>query len=143
MNIVINHIRICASIEDVFDLATTARYWPKWHPSTIEVGGTITRPYQLGDTIWQVARIDDRIRTGTWSVTEHSRPNRVVLQMYGGEIEVRYTFVERAGDTQVIRRLTYTAALVDGGHDLTAFERLMHAESALGLQQLKLLIEGV
>ncbi|MEZ4674163.1 MAG: SRPBCC family protein [Caldilineaceae bacterium] len=143
MNIVLNSVRIDGPIEAVFDLVTTARYWPDWHPSTISVGGVIARPYQLGDSVRQVATIGGRIRNGTWTVAKHVRPERVTLQMYEGAIEIRYTFVATHTGTQVIRRLAYTSDFVDGGHDLTTFERTMHAESAMGLQQLKRLIEEI
>lgn len=143
MNIVLNRVRINAPIVAVFDLVTTACHWPQWHPSTIEVGGVIARPYQLGDKVRQVAHIGGRTRNGTWLVIEHLRPARVTLQMHGGAIEIRYSFLEIVGGTQVVRRLAYAADFVDGGQDLTAFERLMHTESALGLQQLKMLVEGI
>ena len=142
MNIVINKVRIARPLDVVFDLVTTARHWPEWHPSTISVSGTIERPYQLGDTIRQRAHVAGRIRDGVWTVTEHRHPERVVLQMYGGELEIRYSFEQLQGSTRVIRRLTYPVAFVENRHDLTAVEEMMHAESEQGLQQLKTLIEG-
>ena len=143
MNIVINKVRIRGPVEAIFDLATTARYWPAWHPSTISVGGVTERPYQLGDTIHHVAHIADKTRDGTWTVTEHVRPQRVALQMHGGLIEVRYTFVPLKESTRVIRRLTYPADFVGNQRDLQTFEQTMHAESELGLQQLKAVVEDI
>jgi hypothetical protein len=142
MNIVLNQIRINAPIDAVFDLVTTAQFWPLWHPSTASVSGVTDRPYQLGDQIRQIATIGGRLRHGIWTVVELNRPARTTLQMHNGAIEIRYSFTALPTDTQVIRRLAYTADFVDGGHDLTVFEQLMHAESALGLQQLKALIES-
>ncbi|MCB0125564.1 MAG: SRPBCC family protein [Caldilineaceae bacterium] len=143
MNIVLNQIRINAPIGALFDLVTTARFWPLWHPSTISVRGVVDCPYQLGDQVWQQAIIGGRVRNGMWTVVALDRLQRATLQMHGGAIEIRYTFIALPSGTQLIRRLAYTAAFVDAGHDLTAFEQLMHTESALGLQQLKKLIEDI
>ncbi|MCB0061989.1 MAG: SRPBCC family protein [Caldilineaceae bacterium] len=143
MNIVLTIVRINGPINAIFDLVTTARYWPAWHPSTVSVVGVTERPYQLGDTVRQMAHSGGRPRDGVWTVTEHCRPERVTLQMHGGDIEIRYTFAAVEGGTQVIRRLMYTADFVDGGHDLTTFEQLMHSESEVGLLQLKGLVEAI
>ena len=54
---VTNTIVIDGPIDRVFDEVTTTRTWPQWHPATVEVGGVIDRPIQLGDKIYEKARI--------------------------------------------------------------------------------------
>lgn len=143
MNIILNKVRIYAPIETVFGIVTTAKFWPKWHPSTIRVGGTTERPYQLGDQIDQVAYIAGQTRVGTWTVTEHTPLEKSKLEMGDGTLAVRYTFAILPGCTRVIRRLTYPARMANAAYDLSALEMLLHNESAQGLQQLKRLIEDM
>ena len=38
-------------IDAVFDVVTTARFWPAWHPATRGVEGDVDHPAQLGDQI--------------------------------------------------------------------------------------------
>ena len=141
MNIVLNQIRISGPIESVFKIVTTARYWPQWHPSCSRVSGATERPYQLGDTVHQVAHVAGKTRRGTWRVIAHEFPQKTALQMHGGRIEVRYTFVPYPNGTRVIRRLTYPASFADGGHELQELEEMMHFESEQGMHQLKILAE--
>ncbi len=141
MNIVLNITRIQASIEKVFELTTTAKYWPQWHPSCIQVEGAIEAPYQVGDEIHQVANVAGKIRSGTWSVTELIPLERVTLDIDGGRLEIRYTFVQLGRETRVVRRLTYPTPTDMDEYSAADLEKVMHEESELGLQQLKELIE--
>jgi hypothetical protein len=47
----VNTVTINGTSKAVFDLITTARLWPQWHPATKGVGGVVERPYGLGDLI--------------------------------------------------------------------------------------------
>jgi Polyketide cyclase / dehydrase and lipid transport len=49
MTAIINTVTIKVPPKAVFDLITTARLWPQWHPATKAVGGVVERPYGLGD----------------------------------------------------------------------------------------------
>lgn len=79
MTRVANRIAINGPIERVFDVVTTTRHWPQWHPATISVGGVTERPIALGDPIRERARIGARVYEGEWTVAEHEYPLRVVL----------------------------------------------------------------
>src|SRR5262245_8578270 len=57
---VVNSVRIDGAVEQVFDLVTTTKYWPQWHPATVGVGGVTERPIALGDVIHERARIGGR-----------------------------------------------------------------------------------
>lgn len=77
---VVNSVTINGAAAPVFDLVTTARFWPQWHPASQAVGGVTQRPFQLGDRIHergQIASMDFQV---TWKVVEHVRPNRIVLE---------------------------------------------------------------
>jgi hypothetical protein len=50
MTAVINTVTIKGPSKAVFDLITTARLWPQWHPATKAVGGVVERPYGLDDS---------------------------------------------------------------------------------------------
>ena len=64
----------------VFDVVTTARYWPQWHPATRAVEGDIDRPARLGDEIIEHVTIAGREGFGTWTVVEHDPPNHLALE---------------------------------------------------------------
>jgi Polyketide cyclase / dehydrase and lipid transport len=92
----------------VFDIVTTARWWPDWHPATRQVEGDVDRPAQRGDRIVEHVTIAGVEGTGTWTVVEADRPRHVVLetQLEAGRVRISYTF----------------EALPDGG---TRFERTL------------------
>jgi hypothetical protein len=54
-------------IDAVFDVATTARFWPEWHPATRGVEGDIGHPARLGDQITEHVTIGGIQGSGTWT----------------------------------------------------------------------------
>jgi hypothetical protein len=144
MDSVTNTIRILGQPAAVFDLVTTTRFWPQWHPATTGVGGVTERPFLLGDRIRERAQIGARTYEGTWQVIEYDRPQRVVLRGESGRIQIAYTFAAEADAVQFSRQLTYHpedfAASVP---DLSKLGALMHAQSEQALQKLKTLVEQI
>jgi predicted ester cyclase/uncharacterized protein YndB with AHSA1/START domain len=137
-----NEIRIDGPIDVVFDLVTTTRHWPRWHPATEGVSGVTDRPLALGDQVHERASIGGRKHAGTWTVTEHERPLRLVLQIDGGRIEIGYTFTAGDDATLLRRELTYRPTDFAGGDaDPAALEARMSAQSADALHRLKWLVE--
>ena len=92
MALIVNIITITGPAEAVFDLVTTARYWPRWHPATLAVGGVTQRPFGLGDRIHERVRFGDVVTQGTWEVVEHDRPRRSVLRIDRPFVQIAYTF---------------------------------------------------
>ena len=92
MAAVVNTVSINGAPKAVFDLITTARLWPQWHPATKGVGGVIERPYGLGDLIHERGRIGDKNFDTTWKVVEHVRPSKIVLQSQNAPTRITYTF---------------------------------------------------
>ena len=124
-------------IEAVFDVVTTARFWPVWHPATRGVAGDIDHPARLGDQIIEHVTIAGVEGSGTWTVIEHDRPYHLAL-------EARLA----VGPL----RISYQLAAVDGGG--TRFQRdldfpelgpqvgaAMQAQSAEGIASLARLVE--
>src|SRR5438046_7082022 len=75
MTAVVNTVTINGAPKAVFDLITTARLWPQWHPATKGVGGGVERPYGLGDLIHERGRIGDKDCERTWNAGEYPRPS--------------------------------------------------------------------
>ncbi len=138
---VINTILINGPLEAVFELATTTRFWPRWHPATTGVGGVTERPMLLGDKIRERAVIGGKTYEGNWTVVEHSRPARVLLLMESGRINISYSF--EATDLTTAFKRTLEFHPEDFGADPASIEKLMHAQSEQALAKLKALIEGI
>lgn len=141
---VVNQIDIVGPIDRVFDVVTTPRYWLQWHPATIGVGGVTERPVALGDIIHERAQIGGGVYEGDWTVAEHQRPSRVVLQVDGGRIQITYAFAADGQATTFRRELEFRPEdFIGSAADPTALEALMHRQSEEGLQKLKPLVEGL
>ncbi len=80
MATVINTTRIAGPVEAVFDLATTARLWPRWHPATAAVGGVTERTYLVGDAVHERIAFHGFTANAVWRVTERRRPEWVAFR---------------------------------------------------------------
>ena len=140
MTAVINTVTIKGPPKAVFDLITTARLWPQWHPATKAVGGVIERPYGLGDLIHERGKIGNADFKATWKVVEHVRPSKIVLQSQDGPTRITYTFAAGKGTTVFTRKLEYQAENLASVKEL---EKVMRDQSELGVNQLKALVEKI
>jgi hypothetical protein len=144
MATIINKIHILGQPEAVFDLVTTTRFWPQWHPATTGVGGVTERPFQQDDLIRERAHIGARTYEGTWRVIEHERPLRVVLRGESGRIQITYTFQADGEAIQFSRQLDYHAEdFAASATDSALVEKLMDNQSQQALQKLKTLVEQI
>ncbi len=144
MTQVINTIQISGPLEAVFDLVTTTRFWPQWHPATVGVGGVSEKPFGLGDLIRERAQIGPQTYEGTWTVIEYTRPTRVVLQGESRRIQITYSFQVVNGATEFKRELGfYSEDFSDSLADPSALEKLMYHQSEQALQKLKGLVETI
>jgi predicted ester cyclase len=138
-----NAIAIDGPVDLVFDLVTTTRSWPFWHPATESVSGVTDRPLALGDQVNERASIGGRVHEGTWTVSEHDPGARLVLQIGGGRIQITYTFARSDTATLLTRTLSYQPQDFAGGEqDPDALEARMRAQSELALQRLKPIVES-
>jgi uncharacterized protein YndB with AHSA1/START domain len=138
-----NSVTISGPVERVFDLATTAGLWPRWHPATTGVSGVTDRPYRLGDLIHEDIEVAGLTARITWRVTEHDRPHRVALQRDTPLARITYTFGQYGGVTTFRREVEYEAsALADRFPDPAELERLLSTQSEVALRQFKALAEA-
>jgi uncharacterized protein YndB with AHSA1/START domain len=144
LSAVTNTVTIDGATEAVFDLVTTARFWPQWHPATRVVGGVTERPYRLADRIYEAGRIGTQEFQTSWKVVQHVRPSRVVLQSEKSPTRITYSFQARNGATVFTRELEYqmenfaAVAAAPG-----AVEQLMRSQSEQAVRQLKSLVETI
>jgi polyketide cyclase/dehydrase/lipid transport protein len=143
MDSVTNKIVIAGPLGPVFDLATSARFWARWHPATTAVGGVTERPYQLGDRIQERGKIQETEFLVTWRVVEHVRPQRVAIESQKPRARIEYGFREGQG-VEFTRTVEYDPAEMNvQGAQRENLRRVMFAQSEQALQQLKALVEGL
>jgi uncharacterized protein YndB with AHSA1/START domain len=129
----------------VFDTATTARYWPQWHPATRGVEGAIDHPVLLGEAITEYVNVAGRAGVAHWTCVEYQRPDRLVLDATGEggtTARITYTFADRDGGTAFTRAMSYTfAGPAAGSPQEAALDQVMQTQSTVAMNNLKTLIE--
>jgi hypothetical protein len=98
----------------------------------------------LGDRINERGRIGNSEFNVIWKVTEHARPRTIALQSEGSPVRITYSFNPRGSGTEFIRKLEYHVedlGAVAGDPD--EVNRLMRAQSAQAVKQLKALVEKI
>jgi uncharacterized protein YndB with AHSA1/START domain len=131
-----HHFVVDRPIDRVFAVVTTARYWPEWHPATRGVEGDVDHPARLGDQITEHVTIAGIEGSGTWTVTEHEPPRRLVLENEHplGRFRIAYEFtVSENGGTRFQRDLDFPEM---GPQVLAAME----TQSAEGIASLARLV---
>jgi len=123
-------------IDAVFDVVTTARFWPEWHPATRAVEGDTGHPARLGDQIIEHVTIVGIQGSGTWTVVEHDRPHHLALEtdLAFGHLRISYQLATMDdGRTRFQRDLDFP----DLGPQVNA---VMEAQSAEGIANLARLV---
>ncbi|MGE3286601.1 MAG: SRPBCC family protein [Pseudonocardia sp.] len=124
-------------VEAVFDVATTTRHWPDWHPATVRVSGQIDAPARLGDQIVEHVRIAGHEGSGTWTVIVCEPPHRLVLDAPDtgiGHVRISYTLTPHERGTRFVRELSLPPLP-------TPINAAMDAQSRAGLDALAALLE--
>jgi hypothetical protein len=141
---IVNAVAVHGPAERVFDLATTAGLWPRWHPATKGVAGVTDRPYRLGDLIHEDVEAAGMTARITWRVTEHDRPRRVALESDTPPARITYAFGQDGDVTEFRREVEYEASVFrDRFPDPAELERLLSSQSEVALRQFKALAEGI
>jgi hypothetical protein len=144
MRSVANIVTIIGAPTAVFDLITTARFWPQWHPASVAVGGVTERPYGLGDRIYERGRIGNANFEVIWKVVEHVRPSRVILQAETSQARIIYSFQAQGEATAFTRRVEYQFDTPSSrASALDEVDRLMQVQSEQAVNRLKALIERI
>ena len=96
----------------IFDYLTTPKYWPDFHPASLEETGATDYPLQVGD------RLRERFCTGgwtgyiNWTTLEADRPvhfrMRGEVEGIGGNILITFRAIERPDGVELRRELEYT-----------------------------------
>jgi hypothetical protein len=131
-----HHVVVDRPILAVFDVVTTARFWPEWHPATRAVEGDIDHPARLGDLITEHVTIAGIEGTGTWTVTGYDPPHHLALEtdLTLGHLRISYQLAAEGGGTRFQRDLDFP----DLGAQVTA---AMEAQSAVGITNLARLVQ--
>jgi hypothetical protein len=144
MATVVSVTRMNGPAGPVFDLVTSARFWPDWHPATRSVSGVSQRPYQLGDVIHERVHFAGLDVVVTWQVVEHDRPSRVVLQSLTSPARITYSLELKEGAVEFRRELEYDAgSLRQAALGAGDWDALMQAQSEEGVRRLKELVERI
>lgn len=146
MDKIASSIVINAERDALFDLFTTARYWPYWHEACLKVGGVTERPYRLGDRIFDYNRFGDRFIKVFWTIVEHDRPSLAVMQLdeSGPYARVSYSFDLAEDGCLFTRELQYRPGeLAQGRVSIDDVKRQMEAESDRAMKQIKLFFEKI
>jgi hypothetical protein len=142
MGEVTNSIVIGGIPGPVFDLVTTARFWPQWHPATKAVYGVVERPYLLNDVVREQGVAMSVPFDTVWRITEHDRPRSINMYSAVTGVTITYTFEANPGGTLMTRKVRFEDAKMPPVFpSVSACEQAMSAESARALAQLKTLIE--
>jgi uncharacterized protein YndB with AHSA1/START domain len=145
MTRVVTTIEIRAPIERVFDYATTAGNWPRWHPASRGVSGATAHSAAPGERITEQIETGGRSWRAVWTVRERAAPQRLVIEgeaAGGGSAVITYRLSAHDGGTRFERELVYRMPkLWLVVLDRLFIRRRMAAESAEALRRLKQIIE--
>jgi hypothetical protein len=128
---------VARPVQAVFDVVTTVRLWPQWHPATRSVEGDIDHPARLGDRVTEHVTIAGIEGSGTWTVTEYDPPRHLALEasLPFGHLRISYWLDVAGGGGTLFRR---DLDFPDLGPHIGA---VMEAQSAQGVANLALLVE--
>jgi uncharacterized protein YndB with AHSA1/START domain len=132
-----HHFVVDRPIGSVYDIVTTARFWPRWHPATRGVEGDIDHPAQLGDRITEHVTVAGIDGSGTWTVVEYEPPHALALEADLGIGFVRISYQLEpagAGRTRFQRDLDFPEL----GPEISA---AMETQSAAGVASLARMVE--
>ena len=102
-----NEVTIKGKLVAIFDLITTARLWPSFYYGSAAVAGTIERPYQLGDKIFECGNDGEMSIFWLWEVVIHDRPQSVTWQCEQMRTAVQYKFTPVEGGVVFNRKWTF------------------------------------
>ena len=140
-----NSVLVRRPIAAVFDTATTARYWPRWHPASRRVSGATDHPLQLGEQITERAWIARLPGTLRWTCVAQDRPHRLALEAPGPPLHawIVYTFDQRGPEVLVTRTFSYTITVPLGGIvDALLVAGMMKKQATEAVVNLRALLEA-
>lgn len=147
---VVTEININKSIEKVFDYATTAENWKKWHPNTFAATGATDHSATENEEIIETLKVGPVVGPKLyWTVTEHIVPNkwRLLGHDRSGIIKVDLTYtlsMNEDGSTHFRRDMVWDMQrnIVNRFFNVFGFKGYNQAVSARAVRQLKAAIEA-
>lgn len=136
-------VQIKGSLQRVFDLVTTTKYWTQWHPATLGVSGQVEQPLRLGDKVKERANIGGAEVEGTWTVTAYEPSRRLVLSMPAtrlGNLSIEYLFDQKDGVVEFTRGLEYDLSALPTAQQTRIAEQ-MKSDSAIAVARIKQMVE--
>lgn len=143
---IVEIVEIARPPEQVFDYACAPANWPEWHPQSVAVDVAERRTLRAGETLREEVRVAGRRGAVRWTVREHARPARWVIEGRaehgGGTATIVYTLAPTAAGTRFERDLRYDVpGLWWKALDALFVRRHMRAASAAAVRRLKEAIE--
>lgn len=142
---IVNEVDIAAPPERVFAYVSAPVNWPRWHPQSRAVSGTIERTPQPGEQTIEEFEIAGRKGRATWKSIAVDPPRRwefAGLGEGGGGAHIVYTLTPIAGGTHFERELIYRGPnLLFALLNALQLRSVMEADSAEAMRRLKRAIE--
>ncbi len=96
---------------EVFEYVTTPGNWPKWHPSSLAVRGSIDHSLETGEQVTEDFLVAGRRGQVVWTVIDRQPDRRWVIEGQvagGGRGTVRYTLTPTDSGTRFERDFDYS-----------------------------------
>ena len=137
-------IEIGCPAQHVFDYATTPALWPKWHPATVEVRNTPSRPLTTGETVLEVIAVAGRRDEALWTVQACAPPQRweIATDTGKGMAHIVYRITPTATGCRFHRSLAFRSKRWPWrALDSTLVRWMLERQSTRALHNLKQVIE--
>lgn len=144
---IVDGIDIAAPPERVFAYVTAPVNWPRWHPQSRAVSGTIDRTPQPGERTIEDFEIAGRKGRATWTSVAVDPPRRWEFDGHGeggGSAHIVYTLTPASSGTHFERELIYRGPnLAFVIVDALQVRAVMEADSAEAVRRLKRAVEAL
>ncbi len=145
MTRVVTAVSIRRPIGEVFDYITTPANWPKWHPASRSVSGTVDHSLLPGEQVTEEFVVGGRAGSCVWQVTKREAPYlwTIATSTPQGHAKISYRLAPQGGDTIFERELAYAVSgVLFEILDFLLMRRRMSKESRIALERLKERLEG-
>ena len=144
---IVDGVDIGAPPERVYAYVTAPVNWPRWHPQSRAVSGTIDRTPQPGEQTIEDFEIAGRKGRATWTSVAVDPPRRWEFAGHGeggGGARIVYTLTPTSGGTHFQRELVYRGPnLAFAIVNALQVRAVMDADSAEAVRRLKRSIEAL
>ncbi len=139
-------------IEEVFDLITTVKYWPEWHPSSLETWGQTETPAKIGDEATERVQIGAIKGEITWVVSRYNRPwlweitaTEIKLPLMSkGSTKIVYDLARSEKEVLFVRTHSYQMpTALTRFYDRVRFRNKLNTDSGHGIVRIKEMVEKI